>query len=341
MVGRVLITGGGGFIGSHLIESLLHQGREVVCLDRFNPLEVEAGNLAAARGSTALRVAVGDMLDNEFLNHTFSAFQVDAVVHLAAQVNLRASVENPGPYIDANVAGTTNLLAACAKFGIPKFVFASSDSVYGQPERTPIAEDAPLRPLSPYAATKAAAEVFCYTYSRLFGLSVIPLRFFSPYGPRQRPQLAVSSFTRRIATGDEVLIYGDGSSQRDFTYVSDVVAGIEAALDSPVEGFQSINLSGGRPVSMLYLVRLIEQGLGEKARIRFMPARPEESHTLCADLTRARSILNYRPSVPIEDGIALFIAWWKASHSAPAGTLQAAPKTPASRKRNTVPSPRL
>jgi UDP-glucuronate 4-epimerase len=152
--------------------------------------------------------------------------------------------------------------------------------------------------------------------------------------------LAVSSFTRRIATGDEVLIYGDGSSQRDFTYVSDVVAGIEAALDSPVEGFQSINLSGGHPVSMLYLVQLIEQGLGEKAKISFMPARPEESHILCADLSRARSILNYQPRVSIEDGIALFVAWWKASHSAPAGTFQTAPEIPTSRKRNTVPSPR-
>ncbi len=333
MVRRVLVTGGGGFIGSHLIESLLLQGREVVCLDRFNPLELEAGNLVAVRESAGLQTAVGDILDSAFLDRTFSACQIDAVVHLAAQVNLRASVEDPRPYIDANVAGTTNLLAACGRFNVGKFVFASSDSVYGQPEKTPIAEDAPLRPLSPYAATKAAAEVFCYTYSRLVGLPVVALRLFSPYGPRQRPQLAVSSFTRRIAAGEDVLIYGDGSSQRDFTFISDVIAGVQCALDAPVQGFEAINLSGGHPVSILYLVQLIEHGLGMRARLRLMPARPEESHTLSADLARARSILGYQPGVPIEEGIARFIDWWKASPSAPEGRPSAAPQINSGREK--------
>jgi len=313
---KVLVTGGGGFIGSHLIEHLLQQEREVVCLDRFDPREVEAGNLASARGAAGLAVAVGDVLDTDFLNRTFSTFSFDAIVHLAAQVNLRASVENPRPYIDINVAGTTQLLAACARFGVPRFIFASSDSVYGQPKSTPVREATPLRPLSPYAASKAAAEVFCSTYAHLFGLSVAVLRLFSPYGPRQRRELAVSSFTQRIAADEEVHIYGDGSNQRDFTYVSDIVAGIVGALDSPIQGCEVFNLSGGRPISILYLVRLIEKALDKKARVRFLPARREESAVLWADLTRARTVLGYEPRVSIEEGIERFVAWWTAAHPA-------------------------
>jgi len=324
MSASVLVTGGAGFIGSHLVERLAAGGRRVVCLDAFDPYYPEEAKrdnlrLALAAGDVSLREA--DIRDTDALRRVFREEEVQTVVHLAARPGVRPSLEDAATYLDINVSGTLNLLNVCREFGVPRFVFASSSSVYGQIDTPAAHEDStPCRPLSPYGASKVAAEALCSAYANAFGLTTIALRFFTVYGPRQRPDMAICRFTRLMAEGQEIPIYGDGSSLRDYTFVSDTVSGLEAATTVPLEGLHVLNLGQGRPVKLDRVVQLIEQNLGVKARLNFLPTQVGDPYMTCADISRAAAVLGYSPAVSIEEGIAAYARWFKEKYGVPSRT---------------------
>ncbi|MBI2195409.1 MAG: GDP-mannose 4,6-dehydratase [Planctomycetes bacterium] len=309
----VLITGGAGFIGSHLAARLLSEGRSVCCLDNFDPFypaEVKARNLEPLRCQPRFRLVEGDIRVDGDVRRALDGCAV--VVHLAARAGVRPSLEQPALYAGVNVEGTVCLLEACRRAGVKRFVFGSSSSVYGESPKVPFSEaDAVEHPISPYAASKRAGELYAYTYHHLYGLEVNALRFFTVYGPRQRPDLAIHHFTRRIDRGETVTLFGDGSSQRDYTYVDDILDGVVKSLDN-WEGYQIYNLGESRTVELRYLVRLIEENLGRKARIEYRPAQPGDVPRTYADISKARVRLGYQPRVPIEEGIRRFVEWYRA-----------------------------
>jgi len=309
---NILVTGGAGFIGSHTVEQLLKRGDRVTVLDDFNDFydpALKRRNIAPFVGRIAL--AETDICDVARLRPIFQAGRFDAVIHLAARAGVRPSIRQPLLYTQVNVGGTQNLLELAREFGVPKFLFASSSSVYGVNQKIPFSEDDPVvHPISPYAATKLAGEALGQVYHHLYGMEVVCLRFFTVYGPRQRPDLAIRKFTAAIAAGQPVEIYGDGTTRRDYTYIDDILQGVLAALDRPL-GYQVINLGESRTVELRELVRLIEQELGQPAKIRFLPPQPGDVPLTCADITKARRLLDYRPQVPIEEGIARFVHWFQ------------------------------
>jgi len=313
----VLVTGGAGFIGSHLVERLVERGEHVVCLDNFDDYyspEVKRANIAGALASGRVDLVEGDIRDADVCARAMAGGEVRAVVHLAARAGVRPSIEQPGLYVDVNCGGTVNLLEAARRTAsVEKFIFGSSSSVYGVNSKVPFSEDDPVdQPISPYAATKRAGELLCHVYHRLYGLPVVCLRFFTVYGPRQRPDLAIHKFTRLIARGEPIPVYGDGTSRRDYTYVSDVADGIVAAIDrAPGErGFDIVNLGNSQPVELRELIRIIEGCLGKKAQIERLPDQPGDVPVTYADISRARELLGYEPRVPIAQGIAEFVEWY-------------------------------
>ena len=321
MSASVLVTGGAGFIGSHLAERLARGGRRIVCLDAFDPYypeETKRYNLrqALAAGDVSFREA--DVRDTDALRRVFAEDDVGTVVHLAARPGVRPSLEDAATYLDINVNGTLNLLNVSREFGVARFVFASSSSVYGQIDTAAAHEDStPCRPLSPYGASKVAGEALCSAYANAFGVTTIALRFFTVYGPRQRPDMAICRFTRLMAEGQEVPIYGDGSSLRDYTFVSDTVSGIEAATTVPLEGLHVLNLGQGRPVQLVLVVQLIEENLGVRARLSFQPTQVGDPYLTCADINGAAAVLGYSPAVSIEEGIATYTRWFKERYGVP------------------------
>jgi UDP-glucuronate 4-epimerase len=305
---RILVTGGAGFIGSHLVHRLLATGREVVVLDDFNDYYDPALKRANAKSFPGVRVVEGDIRDAETVARAFDPVP-DAVVHLAARAGVRPSLEQPDLYASVNIAGTFALLEQARKAGSRKFVFASSSSIYGDAEKVPFREDlADPRPVSPYGVTKQAGEQALLLYHRLHGMRTTALRFFTVYGPRQRPDMAIHKFARLILDGGEVTLFGDGSTRRDYTYVDDAVAGIEGALERD-DGFEIYNIGESRTISLSELVGLLEKNLGRKARIKHLPEQPGDVKRTFADVSKARANLGYRPATPIEDGIAKFCAW--------------------------------
>jgi UDP-glucuronate 4-epimerase len=305
---RILVTGGAGFIGSHLVHRLLATGREVVVLDDFNDYYDPALKRANAKSFPGVRVVEGDIRDAETVARAFDPVP-DAVVHLAARAGVRPSLEQPDLYASVNIAGTFALLEQARKAGSRKFVFASSSSIYGDAEKVPFREDlADPRPVSPYGVTKQAGEQALLLSHRLHGLRTTALRFFTVYGPRQRPDMAIHKFARLILDGGEVTLFGDGSTRRDYTYVDDAVAGIEGALERD-DGFEIYNIGESRTISLSELVGLLEKNLGRKARIKHLPEQPGDVKRTFADISKARANLGYRPATPIEDGIAKFCAW--------------------------------
>jgi UDP-glucuronate 4-epimerase len=308
----ILVTGGAGFIGSHLSERLLKRGDRVVALDNFDPFYDEAikrDNISTALKDPAYRLVTGDIRDARAVEALFSEEKFDAVVHLAARAGVRPSIADPILYTDVNLNGTSVLLETCRRRGPGKFIFGSSSSVYGNNNKVPFHEDDVVsRPVSPYAATKAAGELLAYAHHHIHGMDVTCLRFFTVYGPRQRPEMAIHKFAREILEGRPLPRFGDGSSERDYTYVDDILDGVERAIDR-VSGFHIYNLGESRRVSLRTLIALLEKEIGVPAKVQAMPDQPGDVRTTWADVSRARAELGYDPGISIEEGIRRFVSW--------------------------------
>ena len=274
---QILVTGGAGFIGSHLAERLLADGVRVISLDNFDDYydpQIKRQNIASALGQENYQFVEGDIRDPELLNHLFARSSIEAVVHLAARPGVRPSLKQPGLYEQINVQGTLNVLEMAQRYGVGKVLFASSSSVYGEINAEPSRESDPAdRPQSVYAATKRAGELMASTYHQLYGISIGCLRLFTVYGPRQRPEMAIYKFVRLIEGGEEVPLFGDGNSERDYTFIEDIIAGIVAALKADY-GFEIFNLGGSRPVPLERLIEIIEKTLSKKARLQSLPTQP-------------------------------------------------------------------
>lgn len=310
----VLVTGAAGFIGSHLVERLLAQGYRVMGLDNFDDFyspAIKWNNIRTLAQKDGFQLVEGDIRDAPFLNSIFSENDINIVAHLAARAGVRPSLEAPLLYQDVNIRGTINLLEASRAFGVQQFLFASSSSVYGLNGKAPFSEESNANyPISPYAASKAAAELFCRTYSHLYSLPTVVLRLFTVYGPRQRPEMAIHRFARMVDRGEGVTLFDDGTTRRDYTYIDDIIAGFEAALDHREGTFDIFNLGGGKAVGLDYLLGLIEGALGKKARIRKLALQPGDVPLTLADIRKAQTVLGYCPMVGIEEGIPLFVRWY-------------------------------
>lgn len=309
---KSLVTGGAGFIGSHLCEALLRAGDEVVVIDDFNDYydpAIKERNVAALGGRA--EIVRGDIRDDALVVRTFAAHRFDRVFHLAARAGVRPSIADPRLYFSTNMDGTLNLLEACRARGVRDFIFASSSSVYGVNTKVPFAEtDAIGRTISPYAATKLAGEQMCSNYAHLFGLRAMCLRFFTVYGPRQRPDLAISKFTDAILAGRPIDRYGDGSTARDYTYVDDIVRGVlAAAAYTEKSAFEIFNLGGAATTTLNELVALVEAATGKAATIRQMENQPGDVPLTYADVTKAERLLGYRPETAIREGVARYVEW--------------------------------
>ncbi len=308
---KVLITGAAGFIGSHLCERLLDDGRQVVGVDNFDDFydpQIKRRNIANCLKNKNFQLVEADIRDRSAISDAVGD-GVDIIVHLAARAGVRPSIAQPLLYADVNVNGTTALLEAAKKQRIGKFIFASSSSVYGNNEKVPFSEDDNVDfPISPYAATKKACELICHTYHHLYGISITCLRFFTVYGPRQRPDLAIHKFARLIEQGKPIPVYGDGTMSRDFTYIDDIIDGTVAAMEK-CAGFNIYNLGESRPITVNDLVAEIEKALGKKAIKEHVPPQPGDVKRTYADVTKAVSELGYNPKTKIEDGLAKFVTW--------------------------------
>ncbi|MBI3910265.1 MAG: SDR family NAD(P)-dependent oxidoreductase [Armatimonadetes bacterium] len=307
-----LVTGAAGFIGSHLVERLLAEGVTVVGIDNFDPYyarAVKERNLAVALGHPQYTFVEMDLRDGEALLRLIRERHVTRVAHLAARAGVRASLADPRGYAEVNIGGTLAVLEACRAARVCHLVFASSSSVYGDRASGAFREeDETDRPISPYAATKKAGETLCYTYHHLTGMAVTCLRLFTVYGSRQRPDLAIHKFARLMLADRPLPFYGDGSMRRDYTFVSDTLAGMVAALERP-NGFQIYNLGRSDPISLADLVAHLERALGRPARLDRQPAPPGDVTSTCADITRAARDLGYAPRVSLEEGLARFVVW--------------------------------
>jgi UDP-glucuronate 4-epimerase len=311
---RVLVTGAAGFIGSHLAEALLERGDRVVGLDSFDAFydpAIKRRNLAGALENERCELVEGDIRDRALLDSLFEREQFDAVYHLAARAGVRPSIADPLLYQSVNVEGTTALLEAMRASGCRRLLFASSSSVYGNSPVVPLRESQSVdHPISPYAATKKAGELMCHVYHHLFGFDVACLRFFTVYGPRQRPEMAIHAFTRAIDRGDAVTMYGDGSSARDYTYIDDIIQGI-LAVSGHFTGYTIVNLGESATTTLRELVALIERSLGRRATIETKPMQPGDVAITYADIAVARS-LGYDPRTPIAEGIGRFVVWYRS-----------------------------
>ena len=310
----IFITGGAGFIGSHLCERLLKDGKEVIAVDDFNDFydpERKKKNIRDFLKNKKFKVYKEDIRDKDRIKKIFENNKIEVIVHLAARAGIRPSMENPLLYIDVNVNGTLAMLELAKEFNIKKFIFASSSSVYGSNEKIPFSEDDAINnPLSPYAITKIAGEQLCRIYSKLYGIDIICLRFFTVYGPRGRPDMAPYKFTNLIMKNKEIEVYGDGSSKRDYTFISDIIDGVAAAIEKELK-FEVINLGDSNPVELKYLIKLIEKNTGKKAKIKLMPEQKGDVPITYADISKAKRLLGYTPKVKIEEGVKRLVEWHK------------------------------
>jgi UDP-glucuronate 4-epimerase len=319
---RILVTGGAGFIGSHLCESLLAPGHEVVALDSFDTFydpEVKRRNLSGVANESRFRLVECDVGDLEGMREAVEGGVggggFDVIVHLAARAGVRPSIEEPLLYSQVNVDGTTAMLELARRLGVRRFVFASSSSVYGNNRKVPFSEtDTVERPISPYAATKRAGELLCHTYHHLYGLSVVCLRFFTVYGPRQRPDLAIHKFTRLLSEGREIPLFGDGSTRRDYTYITDILQGVHGAIDYTAREeplFEIVNLGESQTTTLRELVALIASAMDVEPRLRHLPAQPGDVEQTFADIVRARELFGYAPTTKVSEGIPRFVEWFE------------------------------
>jgi UDP-glucuronate 4-epimerase len=312
---RILVTGGAGFIGSHLAERLLVAGHKVAVLDDFNDFynpQIKHRNIADfAKDVTVHHV---DLRDSGLVRNLFHREKFEVIAHLAARAGVRPSIQHPQLYYDTNVTGTLHLLDAAHMTGVERFIFASSSSVYGVSKTVPFSEDQHLtQTLSPYAATKIAGEFLCSTYSHLYQLRVVTLRYFTVYGPRQRPDLAIHQFTRRIHSGQPIEQFGDGSTRRDYTYIDDVIQGTMAALNYEGPLFDIFNLGESETIQLKELIAAIEKALGKKAKINQLPEQPGDMRLTCADISKAKKLLGYNPTTRLSEGLPRFVEWFLKS----------------------------
>jgi UDP-glucuronate 4-epimerase len=323
---RVLVTGGAGFIGSHVCRRLVERGDTVYALDSFDPFydpALKRRGIAPLLGSGRFRLLEQDIRDGAGAEAALVAAgagpgEVDVVVHLAARAGVRPSIADPALYASVNVEGTAAVLELARRLGVPAFVFGSSSSVYGNAARVPFREDDPAAaPISPYAAGKRAGELLCHAHRHLYGLSVVCLRFFTVYGPRQRPDLAIHRFARLMAAGRPIPFFGDGTTERDYTWVDDIVQGVEEAIAyarSHPGCFEIVNLGESDTVSLARLVDLLGRAMGVEPVLERLPAQPGDVDRTCADLARARALLGYEPRTRIEEGIPRFVEWFREEY---------------------------
>jgi len=313
---NILVTGGAGFIGSHLVDRLLSEGDwRVSVVDDLNDFydpAIKRANASTHEKNSNYQLFKADIRDQAALRNIFAGNSFDCLVHLAARAGVRPSLHQPQLYAETNINGTLNLLELAREHGIKQFVFGSSSSVYGINANVPFAEDDPTRqPISPYAATKAAGELLCHTYTHLYGIRCICLRFFTVYGPRQRPDLAIHKFARLISEDKPIPVFGDGTTRRDYTFIDDIIAGVRAAIDYDKTDYEVINLGESRTVELRELISLLEKELGKTAQIDRQQLQPGDVPQTFADIAKARRLLGYNPRTQIEEGIHTFVRWFK------------------------------
>ena len=314
---HILVTGGAGFIGSHLAERLVRDDNRVTVIDSFDPFyspEIKRRNIRDVLADERFRLIEADIRDDRVLDAACSE-KVDVIVHLAARAGVRPSLEQPQLYADVNVGGTVALLELARRQEIRRFVFGSSSSVYGNDATPPFRESERAdQPISPYAASKRAGELYAHTYQHLYGLTVASLRFFTVYGPRQRPDLAIHKFARRMLRGEPIHVFGDGSMQRDFTYVEDIVAGVCSAINwtEAASSHEVFNLGGSQTTSVKRLLELLEEVLDSKADVVYQPEQAGDVDQTFADISKAAAVLGYRPQTTLRDGLQHFAEWLQA-----------------------------
>ena len=329
MFESILVTGGAGFIGSHLCEELLKKDKKIIIIDNFNNFydpQVKRNNIKEIIktmqenniDNNMLVIKEGDIRDDQFLEEVFKEQNITLVVHLAAMAGVRPSIEDPILYTDVNIRGTINILEKCKKYCINKFIFASSSSVYGNNDKIPFSENDNVDfPISPYAATKKSGELLCYTMHKLYNIDMACLRFFTVYGPRQRPDLAIHKFTNLIYNNQEIPVYGDGTTQRDYTYIDDIIDGIIKSIDWVESGnfkFEIFNLGHSDTISLDYLVQSLEKIIGKQVIIKRLPMQPGDVERTYADLSKSRQLLRYNPSTDFLEGLKKFVEWYRSTH---------------------------
>lgn len=310
---RILVTGGAGFIGSHVVDALVAMRHRVLCLDDFNdfydPTE-KRRNVAPHLNNPFFSLAEGDIRDVRFVQAVVGEWRPEIIIHLAARAGVRPSVREPGLYAAVNVQGTLNVLEAARLAGVRKVIFGSSSSVYGLNAKIPFGENDPLlKPASPYGATKIAGEALCHAYAHLYGIRVVCLRFFTVYGPRQRPDLAIRRFAERMLRGEPITLFGDGTGARDYTFITDIVSGVLAALDYEGSVYEVFNLGNSKPVRLTDLVAALEGALGIRATIQWTEEQPGDIPITYADISKAVRVLGYRPTTSLERGLETFVSW--------------------------------
>lgn len=313
---NILVTGGAGFIGSHLVDRLLAEGDwRVTVVDDFNDFyapEVKRANIRGHLQSMSYRLVEADIRDRERLAEVFKAENFDCIVHLAARAGVRPSLAEPQLYAETNINGTLNLLELARSHEVKQFVFGSSSSVYGINAKVPFSEEDPIRqPISPYAATKGAGELLCHTYSHLYGIRSVCLRFFTVYGARQRPDLAIHKFAKLISEQRPIPVFGDGRTRRDYTYIDDIIAGVRASIDYCQSDYEIFNLGESQTVELNELIALLEKELDQHALVERQPQQPGDVPQTFADVSKARRLLGYDPQTKIEDGIHRFVQWFR------------------------------
>lgn len=315
---NILVTGGAGFIGSHLVDSLLADGGwQVTVVDDFNDFyspEIKRNNIAHHQTNENYKLFETDIRDAESLEKIFAETKFDVIVHLAARAGVRPSLSEPKLYTETNVNGTVNLLELAHQHDIKQFVFASSSSVYGINSKIPFSEDDRIyQTISPYAATKAAGEFLCHTYSHLYGMRIVGLRFFTVYGARQRPDLAIHKFSKLITEGKPIPVFGDGTTRRDYTYIDDIIQGVRGAIDYNQSNYEIFNLGESQTTELRELIEVLEENLGKKAVIERKPMQPGDVPVTFADISKAKNLLGYNPTTKIREGIPKFVEWFLSS----------------------------
>lgn len=311
---KILITGGAGFIGSHLAEQLLKDGHEVVVLDNFNDYydpKWKEENIEAAKKNKNFKLYRGDVLDEQLIDKIFKTEHIETIIHLAARAGVRPSIQNPMLYEKVNIGGTGIILEAARHHGVKDIILASSSSVYGNQKKTPFSEeDTVNHPISPYAATKRAMELLAHVYHHLYGTNIACLRLFTVYGERGRPDMASYLFTKKILKGEEIQKFGDGSSKRDYTYVEDIADGIIACVGKNF-GYEIINLGRNNPISLNDFIAAIEQATGKKAKIKKVPKQEGDAEKTYADISKAKKLLGWEPKTLLQEGLMKFTTWYK------------------------------